>query len=86
MEIVPASTSKKKEVGLNELILRKAELKQQIQKQKLLITSSSQKLFSPASISSYIFGSVRKSLNLVDGLMIGFKMIRTIRRLIHRFR
>jgi len=86
MEIVPASTSKKKEVGLNELILRKAELKQQIQNQKLLITSSSQKLFSPASISLYIFGSVRKSLNLVDGLMIGFKMIRTIRRLIHRFR
>lgn len=86
MEIVPASTSKKKEVGLDELILRKAELKQQIQNQKLLITSSSQKLFSPASISSHIFGSVRKSLNLVDGLMIGFKMIRTIRRLIHRFR
>lgn len=86
MEIVPTSTPMKKEVGLDELILRKAELKQQIQNQKLLITSSSQKLFSAASISSYIFGSVRKSLNLVDGILIGFKVVRSIRRLVRRFR
>jgi hypothetical protein len=86
MEIVPTSTSKKKETGLEELMLRKLELKQQIQNQKLLITSSSQKLFSPASMSSYIFGSIKKSLNLVDGFMIGYKIVCSIRRLIRRFR
>ncbi|HJV76834.1 MAG TPA: hypothetical protein VJ602_00525 [Paludibacter sp.] len=86
MEIVPTSTSKKKEVGLEELLLRKAELKQQIQDQQLIITSSTRKLFSPASLSSYVFGSVQKSLNLVDGFLIGYKIVRTIKRFIRKFR
>lgn len=86
MEIVPTSTHKKKEIGLEDLIQRKTELKKQIQDQKLLVSTSAQKLFSPASVSSYIFGSFKKSLNLVDGIMIGFKVVRSIRRLIHRFR
>jgi len=86
MEIVPTSTSQKKEESLETLVLRKAELKDQIQNQKLLITASSQKLFSPASMSSYIFGSIKKSLNLVDGFMMGYKIICSIRKLIRRFR
>jgi hypothetical protein len=86
MEIVPTSTSKKKEVGLEELLLRKSELKQQLQDQKLVITSSSQKLFSPASISSYIFGSFQKNLNLLDGVLIGYKIVRSIRKFIRKFR
>jgi len=87
MEIVPTTNPKKKqETGLDELLLRKAELQQQIQQQKQLISTSSQRLMSPASISSYIVGSFHKSMNLVDGLLIGYKMVRSIRRLIRRFR
>jgi len=87
MEIVPTTNPKKKqETGLDELLLRKAELQQQIQQQKQLISTSSQRLMSPASISSYIVGSFQKSMNLVDGLLIGYKMVRSFRRLIRRFR
>jgi len=86
MEIVPTSIPTKKEIGLEELIQRKAELKQQIRDQEQRVTVSAQKLFSPASITSYIFSSVQKKLNLVDGLLIGFKIVRSIRRLIRRFK
>jgi len=87
MEIVPTTNPKKKqETGLDELLLRKAELQQQIQQQKQLISTSSQRLMSPASISSYIVGSFQKSMNLVDGLLMGYKMVRSFRRLIRRFR
>lgn len=86
MEIVPTSTSTKNQIGLEELILRKTELKQQIQDQKQLIVSSSQRLFSPTSITSFVFGSFRKNLNIVDGVLIGFKIINTIRKFIRKFR
>ena len=86
MEIVSTTNpTKKQEVGLDELLLRKAELRQQIQQQKHVISTSSQRLLSPASISSYIVGSFHKSMNLVDGLLIGYKMVRSIRRLIRKF-
>ncbi|MDR3651621.1 MAG: hypothetical protein P4L34_01465 [Paludibacter sp.] len=84
MEIVPTTTPKKKEIGLEGLILRKTELKEQIQNQKILINSSSRKLVSPAAISSYIFSSFKKNMNLVDGIIIGYKLIRTIKRLFRR--
>jgi len=86
MEIVPTSVPKKKETGLEELILRKAELKQQILDQKQLISSSCQTVFSPTSIFSSVFGTFQKSLNLVDGVVIGYKFVRSIRRLIRRFK
>jgi hypothetical protein len=86
MEIVPTSTSTKNQIGLEELILRKTELKQQIQDQKQLIASSTQRLFSPASITSFIFGSFRKNLNIVDSVLIGFKIISTVRKFIRKFR
>jgi hypothetical protein len=87
MEIVPTTNpAQMKQAGLDELQLRKAELRQQIQQQKELISTSSQRLLSPASISSYILGSFQKSLNLVDGLLIGYKMVRSFRRLIRKFR
>jgi hypothetical protein len=79
MEIVPISGKMNKEIGLEALMLRKAELKQQIQNQKILVSTSSQKLLSPASISSYIFGAFSKSFNIIDGVLIGFKIVRSIR-------
>lgn len=86
MEIVSTSIPTKKEIGLEELILRKAELKQQIKDQELLVTNSARKLFSAATLSSYVFSSFRKKMNLVDGVLIGFKLVRSIRRFIRLFR
>ena len=80
MEIVPTSIPKKKQTGLDDLILRKAELKQQIQDQKQLIASSTQ-MFSPVSISTSILGSFTKSLNIVDGILVGFKIFRFFRKI-----
>ncbi|MDP4239357.1 MAG: hypothetical protein Q8904_07810 [Bacteroidota bacterium] len=86
MEIVPTSIPKKSETGLEELVLRKAELKQQIKDQEQRIVFSTRKLFRAGTISSFIFSSVRKKMNLVDGFLIGFKVIRSIRKFIRRFK
>ena len=80
MEIVPTSTQQKRVNGLDELSFRKIELKEQIQYQKMRIADSSQQLLSPASVALYIFGRFTKGLNMLDGVMIGFKMIRSLRR------
>jgi len=84
MEIVSTSTPKRKVSGLEELILRKEALKEQIQTQKDVITTSSQQLLSPASIANSIFQSFTKGMNVVDGILIGYKIIRSIRRVFHR--
>lgn len=84
MEIVPTSTPLKKVNGLDELYLRKMELKEQIQDQKVRIIDSSQQLSSPMSIASYIFGRFTKGLNMLDGIMIGYKAIRTLRRIFRK--
>ena len=47
MEIVPTSASKRKDVGLEILLNRKADLKQQIKDQQVIITERSQDLFTP---------------------------------------
>ncbi len=84
MEIVPTSTPQKKVNGLDALYLRKIELKDQIQDQKKKIANSSEQLLSPASIASYIFGRFTKGLNMLDGVMIGYKMIRSLRRVFRK--
>ena len=86
MEIVPSNSPKSKEMSIEDLALLKAELKQQIQEQKQIIAASSQKLVSPASISSYIFGAFRNSFNLMDGVLIGLKVVKMVRRIFRKFR
>ena len=86
MEIVPTSVPKKREIGLDELLLRKAELRQQIQDQELLISSSARKLVSPASITSYIFGAFKNNYNLVDGILLGLKIAGKLKRFFRNFR
>lgn len=87
MDIVPASkTSKKRENGLDVLITRKAELKKQINNQRQLIVVSSQELLSPSSIVSGLFGTFYKSLNMIDGMIVGFKIFRFVRKLFRRFK
>jgi len=85
MQIVPSST-KNKEMCIEDLILKKAELKLQIQDQKQKIAVSTKNLVSPASISSYIFGGFRNSFNLMDGVLIGLKVYKMARRFIRKFR
>jgi hypothetical protein len=84
MNIVPTSTPKKQQIDLDYLALRKAEIKEQIQEQKQQISVSTQHLLSPATFSGYLFKAFGKGLNMIDGVMIGFKIIRTIRGLFKR--
>ncbi len=84
MKIVPTPTPQKQEFDMEALLIRKAELKQQIQNQKQQVTASVQHLASPASFSTYIYRAFSKGLSLVDGVMVGFKIMRTIRGLFRR--
>jgi hypothetical protein len=79
MNIVP--TPKRQQIDIDYLVERKAELKDQIQHQKQQIAASTQNLLSPATFSAYIFKTFAKGLDLADGVMIGFKMMRIIRRI-----
>jgi len=85
MEIVP-TTPKKKEAGIEILLNRKAELKQELKDQELRISSKAQTLFSPTTYTNYLFRSFNKGLNVVDGLLIGYKIIKSIRTMFHKFR
>ncbi len=83
MEIIPTS-SKNKEFGLEVFTQRKEELKRQIENQREKISISSQNLFSFTSMTSYVFRVFSKSFNLVDGVMLGFKVARSIIRLFRK--
>ena len=85
MDIVP-TTSKKKEYGIEILLNRKAELKQELNDQKILITVKAQTLLSPMTFTNYLFRSFNKGLNVVDGALIGYKIFKSIRAIFHKFR
>lgn len=80
MEIVPTSIPKKKGDAFEELLLNKEALKLQIQVQKQQIAVSSQNLFSVSSLTSSFLGVIGKSMNIVDSVLIGFRIMRAIRR------
>ncbi|MEI8271931.1 MAG: hypothetical protein WCG08_04870 [Paludibacter sp.] len=80
MEIVPTSNTKKKKIGLDDLIAHKAELKQQIYNQREQISVSGKKLFSLDTLTTYIFGSIQNSLTLADGVMMGMKLVQTLKK------
>lgn len=80
MEIVPTSLSKKKKIGLDDLMMHKAELKEQINNQRQQITLGSKKLFSIETLTSYLFGTIQKSLTLADGILLGMKFVQTIKK------
>ncbi|HET7733259.1 MAG TPA: hypothetical protein VFK73_05405 [Paludibacter sp.] len=84
MKLVPTSTPKEQEIDLDALMMRKAELKEQILGQKQQIIASSQHLFSPASFPAYFHRAFSKGLSLVDGVMVGLKVMRTIRSIFRR--
>lgn len=84
MKLVPTSTPKQQEIDLDALMMRKAELKEQIQDQKQQIAASAQHLVSPASFPTYFQRAFSKGLSLVDGVMVGLKVMRTIRSIFRR--
>jgi len=86
MEIVPTSTSKRKAAGLEILLDRKAELKEQIKDQKVLITVKTQDLFTPTSLTNYMFRSFNKGLNVIDAVLMGYKIVRSVRTLWRKFK
>jgi len=86
MEIVPTSTSKRKAVGLEILLDRKAELKEQIKDQKVLITVKTQDLFTPTSLTNYMFRSFNKGLNVIDAVLMGYKIVKSVRTLWRKFK
>ncbi|HLP04909.1 MAG TPA: hypothetical protein VK152_05710 [Paludibacter sp.] len=84
MKIVPTTSTKKQQVDLGYLTARKAELKARIQQQEQQIALSTQNLLSPATFSTYVFKAFSKGLNMVDGVLIGYKIMRTVRGLFRR--
>jgi len=86
MEIVSTSSSKRREYGLDVLIYRKAELKQQIEEQKMKITDKTQILLSPTSFTTFMFRAITKGLTIVDGFIVGYKIFKSIRNLFHKYK
>jgi hypothetical protein len=86
MEIVPTTASKKNEVGLEILLNRKAELKQQIKDQQKLISTKTQDLFTPVSLTNYMFHSFNKGLNIIDAVLMGYKIVKSIRTIWRKFK
>ena len=84
MKLVPTQAQKEQEIDLDFLANKKAELKQQIAVQKQQISSSTEHLLSPATIAGYFVQSIAKGLNLTDGMVMGYKIMRTVRNLFRR--
>ena len=80
MEIVPTSNTRKRKIGLDDLIAHKAELKQQISYQREQISVSGRRLFSLETVTSYVFASIQNSLTLADGVMMGMKLMQTLKK------
>lgn len=79
MEIVPTSNTRKRKIGLDDLIAHKAELKQQISNQQEQISVSGKKLFSLETLTTTILSTIQKSMTLADGVMMGLKLVQTVK-------
>ena len=79
MEIVPTSNTRKRKIGLDDLIAQKDELKQQINNLREQITVSGKKLFSLETLTTTILSTIQHSLTLADGVMMGLKLVQTVK-------
>ena len=86
MEIVPTTFKKKSDIGLDLLLNRKAELKNELYEQRNLIITKSQSLFSVSYFTNSLFNSFNKGLGFVDAVMMGYKVVKSIRGLIRKFK
>jgi hypothetical protein len=84
MQIVSTPHNKRKQDALEDLMLHKAELKQQIWAQQNHISISTKKLMSPTVFLNFVLASIGKKVNVYDGVSSGLKMIKIIRDLFKR--
>ena len=75
---------------LEEIIQRKASLKQEIQNQKKIMTQRVHQIFSHLATATHKTNAIMRSFNagmaVFDGFMTGIKIMRRIRRYFARFR
>lgn len=67
------SKQKKVFLSLEDLTTHKAELKQEIEAQKLHILGTSKEIVSPISMIISIASTLHKGLNLINGIQAAFK-------------
>lgn len=75
------------QMTLEYLVYRKRELKKQISRQEAVIQASYKKMTSVFRMSvspAAIVGGFTKGFAIFDGLMLGIRMIRKLRRLFRR--
>lgn len=84
MNTMPTSN---RSITLEEISKRKAEVKKEIDKQKSIIIECTRDIFTPEPADSGI-GSIMQSFNkglaIYDGVMMGIKMMRRVRKFFDR--
>lgn len=81
MEIVPTKTIENSESGLAGLSIRKLDLKKKIEEQKNIISTTSNNLLAPVSFTSILFQTFGKGVNVVDTILIGYKIVKIFRKI-----
>lgn len=84
MKLVDTNDKHPRQKDLNYLQQRKTQLTEKIRLQEKQIGASVEAVFSPASFTNYAVKFFTKSFNLFDSFLIGYKMIRSFRRLFKR--
>lgn len=84
MPLVSQYPTPRKQDPLEELALRKARLREQIESQKQYISRSGQQLLTPVSIVSYVITLFSRKINIYDGVVFGFKMIQKMKDFFHK--
>jgi hypothetical protein len=80
MEIVPTTPRiRKQKANLDNLMVRKAELKSEIANQKVVIIESVNRTFSLESLTSYAIVRITKQINLIDSAIWGYKVASKIK-------
>lgn len=79
------SFKKTKNTGEMELLkMRKKALKEEILIQQVRLEDATHQLLSPIHLTSSLFRTFTKGLNIIDALTIGFKTARILRRVFVR--
>ena len=77
----------KQEITLEEISRRKAQLLKEIRQQKELMKATASDLFAPVrptSKANAIMHSIQSGMAVFDGVMLGMKIIRRIRKAFRR--
>lgn len=78
-----SSTHIDQPITLEEIASRKAELKKEIGEQKARMTTTTRNIFAPlmpSPSSNPLMKSFNTGLAIFDGVMMGFKIIKSIKR------